>query len=111
MPARRSGFDITDEALPRRQECFGQIRRVEAMVIIVADALGGAAEQREVVGRARMRDAEGVDEQGAIRRQATDKGCPARFHDLPQGVIFQDCHDDVVGLRQDVFCSRSGLVV
>lgn len=97
VPARRACLDIADEAFPRRFERAGESRYVERMVLIVAYALGRAAEQRKIVWLARMRDGESVYEQSTVRRQSIDERS-VRADDLVEGVVLHYYHDDVVKL-------------
>ena len=98
--ARRTGLDIADETLARGDQGAGERRHVVAVLAVVANSLGRAAEQREIIRLARMGNGEGVGEVRALRREVAQEPGLAAAHDLIERMIFHHHNDHMIGGRQ-----------
>src|SRR5689334_11049968 len=105
----RTGLDVTNKTFVCSFEGSREVWRKKTMRIIIADALSRAAEQGQIIRLARMRDREGVDEQRAITCQAVDKWCAPSIYDLPERVVLEHDHYDMIRLRQRLIASACGL--
>jgi len=95
----RQVLGVPDEAQPGVHELAGQVGPVAEAhrAVVVGDALGGAGEQREVVGLARVCHRVRVGEHQRVRHEVVQPRRLPGLGDLPVRLVLEDHHDDVRG--------------